>query len=87
MKKETKRTKSTQDISKRIRKINASRREAAAIKAKTMKLANGKPELRICIYVSKINQCTQLCSQDSKTQMSIHKFPVINFLVANHQLN
>ena len=79
MKKETKRTKSTQDISKRIRTINASRREAAAIKAKMMKSAIGKPELRLCIDVSKVNQCTQLCSQDSKTQMSIHKFPVITF--------
>lgn len=79
MRKETKHTKSTQDISKRVRKINASRREAAAIKAKVIKLANGKPELRICIYVSKVNQCTQFCSQGSKTQMSIHKFPVITF--------
>lgn len=79
MKKEIKHPKSTQEISKRIREVNASRREVGAIKAKMTKSANGKPELRLCIYVSKVNQCTQPCSQDSKTQMSIHKFPVITF--------
>ena len=49
MKTETKHPKSTQEISKRIRKVNASRREAEAIKAKMTKSANRKPELRLCI--------------------------------------